>query len=64
MTPFAFRRVSRLLHLVAASLIGWSIYGESPFLDQLIAWAVFPALAATGLAMWFPPTLLRLVRRI
>jgi hypothetical protein len=63
MTPFAFRRVTRLLHLIAASLIGWSIYDANPFLDQVVAWAVFPALAATGLAMWFAPKILRQLKR-
>jgi hypothetical protein len=64
MTPFAFRRVSRLLHLVAACLIGWQVYDTNPLVDQLVAWVVFPALAATGLAMWFTPAILRRLERI
>jgi hypothetical protein len=64
MTPFAFRRVTGLLHLAAAALIGWSTYRSNARVDQLVAWTVFGALAATGLAMWFAPRFLRRSGRV
>jgi hypothetical protein len=62
MTPLTFRRVGRWLHLAAAALIGTSIYGPFPALDLVVAWAIFPALTLSGLAMWFAPAILRRLR--
>jgi hypothetical protein len=64
MTPFALRRTARLLHLSAAVLIGWSVYGSLDAIDQIVAWIVFPALSTSGLTMWFAPQVLRRMRRV
>ena len=64
-TPAKLRRAQRRAHLLAAAVLLAYVYAplESE-LQDVVRFAVFPALALTGIAMWQAPRIRRISRRV
>jgi hypothetical protein len=61
------RTAQRAVHLVSGVLLLAFVYltpDGGSVLTELMRWLVFPALAATGIAMWQWPRLRRAWRRV
>jgi hypothetical protein len=65
MTPRTVRKAERAAHLAWGLLLGLYVYGLLPsWGEPMVRWVVVPAIAASGLAMWFAAPLRRLARRL
>ena len=62
MNPATTRRALRWLHIVGGVVLGvylYSPWGAEPAFRAAVLFGVFPALGASGLAMWLWPRLVR-----
>lgn len=62
MNPATTRRALRSLHIVGSVVLGVYLYapwGAEPAFRAGVLFGVFPALGASGLAMWLWPRLMR-----
>ena len=65
MTAGALRRAQRRMHLLAGAVLFAYVY--APFgteLEAVVRFAVFPALALTGIAMWQAARIRRALRSV
>jgi hypothetical protein len=63
MTPGGQRRAQRAVHLLAAVVLFAHVYAPlGGRLEDVIRFAVFPALALTGIAMWQSARIRRALR--
>lgn len=63
-SPAKLRKAQRLAHLLAAAgLLGYVYAPLETELRDVVRFAVFPALALTGIAMWQAPRIRRISRR-
>lgn len=66
MNARALRRVQRVIHLVAATVLGAYVYsplGTDEAFTAAVRLATFPLLVVTGLGMWAVPRLMARGRR-
>jgi hypothetical protein len=61
-TPRALRRAQRAVHLLGAIVLFVYLYAPSAPLEDVVRFAVFPALALTGVAMWQAARIRRAIR--
>ncbi|MFN2323274.1 MAG: hypothetical protein ABR510_10000 [Trueperaceae bacterium] len=62
MNPATTRRALRWLHIVGSVVLGvylYSPWGTEPVFEAVVLFGVFPALGASGVAMWQWPRLVR-----
>jgi len=67
MNPATARRALRSLHIVGSVVLGVYLYapwGSEPAFRAVVLFGVFPALGASGVAMWLWPHIVRAWRRI
>jgi hypothetical protein len=65
MSPGAQRRAQRRVHLLAGAVLAAYVYAPlGAGLEDAVRFAVFPALAVTGIAMWQAARIRRALRSL
>jgi hypothetical protein len=64
MTPTSIRKAERGAHFFWGTVPAAQPYGFMPaWSEEIVQWLVFPALAASGFAMWFAARIRKVARR-